>query len=103
MINSFYGRTIEHLSKRIYVRLVNKQKDFLKYTRRETHITHKIFGKNYAVIHEIKPVLKVNKPIFVGFTSPELSKCLMYDFTTLLKNTSMLNCYLLTQTVLLMK
>ena len=103
MINSVYGKTMENLRKRINVRLVNNEKDFLKYTSRPTHITHKIFGKNYAVIHEIKPVLKVNKPIFVGFTSLELSKCLMYDFHHNLKNTSMLNCYLLTQTVLLMK
>ena len=62
------------------IRLINNETDLLKYTRRPTHITHKIFGKNYAVIHEIKPVLKVNKPIFVGFTSLKLSKCLMYDF-----------------------
>ena len=38
------------------------------------------FDKNYAAIHEIKPVLTLNKPIYVGFTVPELSKWLMYDF-----------------------
>ena len=38
------------------------------------NITHKIFGKNYAAIHEIKPVLTLNKPIYVGFTALELSK-----------------------------
>ena len=43
------------------VRLVKNQKDFLKYTSRPTHITHKIFGKNYAVIHEIKLVLTLKK------------------------------------------
>ena len=57
-----------------------QQKDFLKYTSRPTHITHKIFGKNYAAIHEIKPVLTLNKPIYVGFTVLKLSKWLMYDF-----------------------
>ena len=56
------------------------EKDFLKYTSRPIHITHKIFGKSYAAIHEIKPVLKLNKPIYVGFTVLELSKWLMYDF-----------------------
>ena len=71
----------ENLRKRINVRLVNNETDFLKYTSRPTHITHKIFGQNYAAIHEIKPVLMLNKPIYVGFTVLELSKCmLMYDF-----------------------
>ena len=80
MINSVYGKTMENLRKRINVRLVNNEKDFLKYTSRPTHITHKIFGKNYAAIHEIKPVLTLNKPIYVGFTVLDLSKWKMYDF-----------------------
>ena len=43
MINSVYGKTMENLRKRINVRLVNNEKDFLKYTSRPTYITHKIF------------------------------------------------------------
>ena len=62
------------------VRLVNDEKDFLKYTSRPTHITHKIFSKNSAAVHEIKPVLTLNKPIYVGFAVLELSKWLMHDF-----------------------
>ena len=31
------------------------------------------FDKNYAAIHEIKPVLTLNKPIYVGFTILEVS------------------------------
>ena len=83
MINSVYGKTMGKLRKRVNVRLVKNEKDFLKYTSRPTHITHithKIFGKNYAAIHEIKPVLPLDKPIYVGFTVLELSKWLMYDF-----------------------
>ena len=79
MINSVYSKTIENLRKRMNV-VVSNVKDFLKYTSKPTHITHKIFGKNYATIHEIKPVLTLNKPIYVGFTVLELSKWLMYDF-----------------------
>ena len=74
MINSVYGKTMENLRKRINVRLVNNEKDFLKYTSRPTHITHKIFGKNYAAIHEMKPVLTLNNPLYVGFNVLELSK-----------------------------
>ena len=100
MINSVYRKTMETLRKRI--RLVNNGKDFLKYTSGSTYITHKIFGKNYAAIYENKPVLTPNKPIYVGFAGLELSKWLMYDFHyNFIKNTLMLNCYLLT--VLFMK
>ena len=51
MINSVYGKTMKKLQKRINVRLVNNEKDFLKYTSSPILITHKIFGKNYATFH----------------------------------------------------
>ena len=66
--------------KRIIVRLVNNEKDFLKYTSTSTYVTHKIFNKNCAAIYEIKTVLTFNKPIYVGFTVLDLSKWKMYDF-----------------------
>ena len=89
---------MENLRKRINVRLVNNEKDFLKYTSRPTHTTHRIFYKNYVAIHEIKPVLALNKPVYVGFTVLGLSKRLMYGryMTTLSKTILMVNCYLLT-------
>ena len=80
MIINVYGKTMENVRKRINIRLVNNEKDFLKYTSTPTHIPHKIFDKNYAAIDETKPVLARNKPIYVGFTVLELSKWLMYDF-----------------------
>ena len=90
--------------KKIRVRLVNNEKDFLKYTSRPTHITHKIFDKNYAAINEIKPVVTLNKPIYVAFNVLELSNWLMYNIHyNFIKKILMLNWYLLTQTVLLMK
>ena len=79
MINSVYGKT-KNLRKRINVRLVNNAKVFLKYTSRPTYATHKLFDKDYAAIHETKPVLVLNKPIYVGFTVLDLSKWNMYDF-----------------------
>ena len=76
MTNSVYGKTMENLRKRINVRLVNKAENFLKYTSKPAYITHKIFGKDYAAIYEIKPVLIFKKPIYVGFTVLDLSKCI---------------------------
>ena len=55
MINRLYGKAMQNLRKRISVRLENNEKDFLKYIGRPTYITHKIFDKNYAAVHEIKP------------------------------------------------
>ena len=73
MINSVYRKTMEILWKRINVRLVNNEKYFLKYTSRPTYVTHKLFDKDYAAVHEITPVC-------VGFTVLELSKWMLYDF-----------------------
>ena len=80
MINSVYGKAMENLRKRVNVRLVNSEKDFLKYTNRPTYITHKLFGKDDAAIHEIKLVLILNKPIYVGFTVLNLGTQKMCDF-----------------------
>ena len=74
---------MENLQKRVNVRIVNNEKDFFKYTRRQTHITQKIVDKNYAAIDKIKPVLTLSKQIYVGFTVLELKKWLKHDiFTT---------------------
>ena len=80
MINSVYGKTMVNLRKRMNVRLVNNEKYFLKYTGRPTYITHKGFGKDYAAIYEIKPILILNKPTCIGFNVLDLSKRKMYDF-----------------------
>ena len=55
-------------------------RDFLKHISKPTYISRKIFDKYYAAIHEIKPGLMLNKPIYVGLTMLELGKLLMYDF-----------------------
>ena len=80
IINSVYGKTMENLRKRINVRLVSNEKAFLKYRSKPTYVTHKLFDKDFAAIHEIKPVLMLSKPIYVGFTVLDLSKWMMYDF-----------------------
>ena len=86
------------------VRLVNNKKDFLKFTSRPNHSTHKIFAKNYVAIHKIKPALTLKKPIYAGFTVLESSKWLMYNFHyNFIKKNFDADLLLLTQTVLRMK
>ena len=80
MVNSVYGKTMENLRKRVNVKLINNEKDYLKCVSRPTFVSQKILDKNLVAIHKIKPLLLLNKPIYAGFCVLELSKLLMYDW-----------------------
>ena len=45
-----------------------------------SYISRKLFRKYFAAIHEIKPVLTLDKPICVGFSVLQLSKYFMCGF-----------------------
>ena len=80
MNNSVYGKTVENLRKRIKVRLVNNAKYYTKYVNKLSFVWQKIFNKRFVAIYEIKPVLTLDKPIYVAFSILDLSKYLMYRF-----------------------
>ena len=102
MNNSAYGKTVENVRKRINIRLVKNAKDYFKHVSKPTFISQNFFSENFAAIHEIKPVLVLNKPIYAEFTVLELSKYLMYDFQYNFIKKKYEYC-LLIQTVLHMK
>ena len=74
------AKKMENLRKRINARFVNNAKDYKKYVSKPSPISQKIFSENFVAIHEFKPVLTLNKPIYVGFSILYLSKLLMYKF-----------------------
>ena len=80
MINCVYGKTMENLRKRVNVKIVNNGSDYVKCVSRPTFVSQKIIDKNLVAIHRVKPVLTLNKSIYVGFCVFELSKLFMYDF-----------------------
>ena len=80
IINSVYVKTMENARKRINVKLINNEKDYLKFVSRPAFVSQKILDKNLVAVHKIKPVLLLNKPIYVGFSILELSKLIMYDW-----------------------
>ena len=71
---------MEHLRKRVKVRLVNNAKDYNKYVSKLSLVSQKIFNKSFVAIHEMKPVLTFDKPIYVAFSILDINKLLMYEF-----------------------
>ena len=80
LINCVYGKSMGNIRKIINVKLINDSKDYLKCVSKQNFISQKIFDKSFIAIHQIKTVLTLNKPIYVGFTILELTKLLMYKF-----------------------
>ena len=57
--------------------MVNNAKNYVRCISKPSYVSQKIFSKHFVAIHEIKPVLT---PIYVEFSSLDLSKLLMYEF-----------------------
>ena len=95
MNNSTFGKTMGNLRKRINVRQDNNVRDYKKYVSKPSFVSQKMFSKSLVAIHEIKPVLTLDKPIL------DLSKYLMYEFhyKYIKKENIMPSCCLQTQTV----
>ena len=80
MNNSTFGKAMENLRKIINIRLVNDAGDYNKYIRKPSFVSEKISSKNFGAIHEVKPVLILNTPIYAGFSILDLSELSVYEF-----------------------
>ena len=80
MNNSTSDKTMEYLRKRIKVRLVNNVGNYKKYINKPSFVWQKVFNKSFVAIQEIKPVLTLDKPIYIVFSILDLSKYLIYEF-----------------------
>ena len=77
MNNSTFSKTMENLRKRIKVRLVSNARDYKKNVIKPGYV----LTENVQIaVHEIKPVLTLNKTIYVRFRILDLRKLLMYEF-----------------------
>ena len=77
MNSSVFGKAMEILRKRISLKLVNNSKEHVRCISIPSFISQKIFSKSFVAIHEVKPVLTLNKPVYAGFSIFDLNKLLM--------------------------
>ena len=82
MNNSFYGKTIENIRKRLNLDLIDKS-DIHKILNRQSKLS---FDDKIAEYEKFnlysfnKETVKLTKPIYAGFCVLELSKLLMYEW-----------------------
>ena len=60
--------------------MVNNVKDYVRSISKPNFVSQKILSKNFVAIHEIKPVLTLNKAIYAEFSILDLSKYFMDEF-----------------------
>ena len=84
MNNSVFGKTMENLRKKVDVRLVRShEEDTLRRLIASPAFARvNIFDNDLAAIQVNKSRLVLNRPVYVGMSSLDLSKHLMYDFIT---------------------
>ena len=84
--NSVFGKTMEDVRRRIDIKLITKPTTFKKHAAKVTYKRSVVFmndeeKQEYFVGLEAKRTsVKLDKPIYTGFTVLELSKLHMYDF-----------------------
>ena len=59
--------------------MINNTKDYNKSVSKPSFVSQKIFSENFVAIHEIKRVMTSNKPIYGGFSIPDLNRLLMSE------------------------
>ena len=78
--NSVFGKTMENIENRVDVRLVTKEKEVMKLSKKPNFESRTIFDENLIAIHMKRTKLVYNKPIYLGMCILDLSKTLMFEF-----------------------
>ena len=80
MNNAVFGKTMENISNRVDVKLVNNKKRAEKLSAKPNFKHCNIFSEDLVAIHMKKTKLDFDKPVYLGMCILDLSKTLMYDF-----------------------
>ena len=78
--SSVFGRTFMNVRKHGDIKLVTTEKRRNQLVSEPYYHTTNLFSKNLLAIEMKKTKVKMNKPIFLGFSILNISKTLMYEF-----------------------
>ena len=68
--------------------------DYKEDVSKPSFVSQKMFSKNFIAIHEIKPVLRLEKTIYIEFCILNINTWCMNSITNTLRVNLMLNCCL---------
>ena len=80
MDNSVFGRTFVIVRKQTDIKLVTTDKRKNQLVSEPNYHTRKWFSENLLAIEMKKTKVKMNKPVYLGFSILEISKRLIYEF-----------------------
>ena len=78
--NSLYGKTIERADNRTMIKLVHDLDQYEKYVSLVTMKSCKVINPDLVSLELKHPLLKINKPVYLGVVILELAKYYMYHF-----------------------
>jgi len=88
--NSTFGFTIMNIRRRQIIKLATSEKVLDKYLRKSNFKSTTVFDENLVAIHMYKQKIKLNQPLYVGFSILDISKFLigkfLYDDTPVVFN-----------------
>ena len=79
MNNSVFGKTMESVRKQKDIKLVTTDKRRNQLVSEPNYHTTKWFSENLLAIEMKKAKLKMNKPVYLGLSTLEISKTLLYE------------------------
>ena len=80
MNNSVFGKTMENIRKHRDIKLVTMEKKRSKLISEPNYHTINFISEDLSIIEMKKTKVKMNKSIYLGLSTLEISKTLMYEF-----------------------
>ena len=80
MNNAVFGKTMGNMRKHRDIKLVTTDKRRNRLVSERNYHTTKWFSENLFAIEPKKTKVKMNKPIYLGLSTLEIRKTLMYEF-----------------------